>query len=254
MFEAAEMQLIRANPNALQKFEELLDKLSIPRPDWRGNEFRIYEKLDEEITKKICGLMKSDTTIDGYTNLLKLGGVPYDYSESYNQLLGMVVANRNKILRGLENLPKFVEVEVDAPPEPQPITPPRPKMKTITHEEHVTLKGPIIFGVLLIGVGLAFAFNFDDGIVMDEETIFVVIGAALIILGIIPAGLGVIGKTKSETVTVPVTEKVPTPQPVAQSVRQKQIVRKEVRPPFTRNELQKTLDVLAQVDKIVRAI
>ena len=245
MFEAAEMQLIRANPNALQKFEELLDKLSIPRPDWRGNEFRIYEKLDEEITKKICGLMKSYTTIDGYTNLLKLGGVPYDYSESYNQLLGMVVANRNKILRGLENLPKFVEVEVESSLEPQPITPSRPsqpKTKTITNEEHVTLKGPIFLGIFLIVVGLA------------VTVILGIFGVILIVLGVASLIAGVRGKTVQTSKTVTAEEKIPAPQPVAQPVKQKQIVRKEVKPPFSRNELQKTLDVLAQVDKIVRAI
>lgn len=252
MFTAATFQLIRKQP----EFDTLLKKLSI-KVDWAGDEFRVYDRLDAELTKKICGLMKSPTIIDGYMSLLDLGGVAYDYSETDNELLRKIIANGYKILRRLENLPKFVEVEVESSYEPQPITPPRPsqtKTKTVTHEEHITLKGPIILGVLLIGVGLAFAFNFDDGIVMDEETIYVVGGALSIALGIISAGLGLRGKTVRTTSSVPVTEKVPTPQPVAQPVRQKQIVRKEVKPPFTRNELQKTLDVLAQVDKIVRAI
>ena len=98
MFEAADMKLIRANPNCLQKFEELLIKLSID-----DKAFPDDEALDDRLTEKICDLMKSDTVIDGYTNLLKTGGIPYDYSESYNQLLGMVVSNRDKILNAIRN-------------------------------------------------------------------------------------------------------------------------------------------------------
>lgn len=240
MFTAATFQLIRKQP----EFEALLKKLSI-KVDWAGDEFRVYDKLDAELTKKICGLMKSSTIIDGYISLLDLGGVAYDYSETDNELLRKIIANGNKILRGLENLPKFVEVEVEQSPEPQPVTPPpppRPKMKTITHEEHVILKGPIILGLFLIVVGLVLTFTLGPfGIIA------IVLGAASLIAGIR-------GKTVRTTETVPVEEKTVVLQPVAQSVRQKQIVRKEVRPPFTRNELQKTLDVLTQVDKIVRAI
>ncbi len=243
MFVAVEFQNMRSRcPSEL---ENLLKKLSISKPDWSGDEYRIYEKLDNDITKKICALMKSSSVIEGYTNLLKLGGVAYDYSETDNELLRKIIANGDKILRGLENLPKFVEVEVESAPEPQPITPPRPsqpKTKTVTNEEHVTLKGPIFLGVLLIVAGLILTFTLSPfGIIS------IVLGAASLIAGIR-------GKTKRETVTVTAEEKIPAPQPVAQPVRQKQIVRKEVRPPFTRNELQRVLDVLAQVDKIVRAI
>ena len=253
MFTAATFQLIRNN--CQKELDTLLKKISI-KVDWAGDKFRVYDRLDAELTKKICGLMKSPTIIDGYMSLLDLGGVAYDYSETDNKLLGKVVANKEKILHGLENLPKFVEEEVivESQPIQQKAPPIQQKTKTVTNEEHVTLIGPIILGVFLIVAGLALAFNFDDGIVMDEETKWVVIGATLIIFGIFSAGLGVNGKTIRTTVTVPVKEKPVVPQPVAQPVKQKQIVRKEVKPPFTRNELQKTLDVLAQVDKIVRAI
>lgn len=243
MFVAVEFQNMRSRcPSEL---ETLLKKLSLSMPDWSGDEYRIYEKLDNDITKKICALMKSSSVIEGYTNLLKLGGVFYDYSETDNELLRKIVANGDKILRGLENLPKFIEVEVEQSPEPQPIMPSRPsqpKTKTITNEEHVTLKGPIFLGIFLIVVGLAVTFMLG------------IFGVILIVLGAASLIAGVRGKTKRETVTVPVKEKIPAPQPVAQPVRQKQIVRREVKPPFTRNELQRVLDVLAQVDKIVRAI
>ena len=97
MFSAAEMQLIRAN--CLNEFEKLLKRLSIPTPDWNAkDEFKIYDDVDADLTDRICKLMKSETLYDGYTNLLKLGGVSYDYSESYNQLLDMIIANRDKII------------------------------------------------------------------------------------------------------------------------------------------------------------
>ena len=241
MFVAAEFQSIRRLcPSEL---ETLLKKLSISKPDWSGDEYRIYEQLDNDITRKICAAMKSSSVIEGYTNLLKIGGVSYDYSETDNELLRKIVANGDKILRGLENLPKFVEVEVPSEPQPQP-TPSRhsqPKTKTVTNEEHITLKGPIILGVVLIVVGFAGTFILGIG------------GIMLALLGVASLIAGVRGKTVKTTTTVPVEEKIsPPPQPVNQPARQ--IVRKEVKPPFTRNELQKVLDVLAQVDKIVRAI
>ena len=242
MFVAVEFQNMRSRcPSELEK---LLEKLSIRIPDWSGDEYRIYEKLDNDITKKICALMKSSSVIEGYTNLLKLGGVTYDYSETDNELLRKVIANGDKILRGLENLPKFVEVEV--PPEPQPQQqPPRlsqPKTKTVTNEEHITLKGPIILGVFLIVAGLVVMFKFDSNI---GGIILAVLGAASLIAGIR-------GKTVRTSKTVTVDEDPTPPPPVNQPARR--IVRKEVKPPFTRNELQKVLDVLVQVDKIVRAI
>ena len=241
MFVAVEFQNMRSRcPSEL---ETLLKKLSVPKPDWSGDEYRTYEQLDNDITRKICAAMKSSSVIEGYTNLLKLGGVSYDYSETDNELLDKIISNGDKILRGLENLPKFVEVE--APPEPQSQQPPprhsQPKTKTVTQEEHITLKGPIILGVVLIIVGLAAIFALGIG------------GIILAVLGVASLIAGVRGKTVKTTTTVPVEEKIsPQPQPVNQPVRR--FIRKEVKPPFTRNELQKVLDVLAQVDKIVRAI
>ena len=243
MFVAAEFQSMRRI--CLTELEKLLKIFSIQVPDWSGDEYRIYEKLDTELERKTCALMKSSSIIEGYTNLLKLGGIGYDFSELDSELLRKIVANKEKILRGLENLPKFIEVEVEQSPEPQPIMPSRPsqpKTKTITNEEHVTLKGPIFLGIFLIVVGLAVTFMLG------------IFGVILIVLGAASLIAGVRGKTVQTSKTVTVEEKIPAPQPVAQPVRQKQIVRREVKPPFTRNELQRVLDVLAQVYKIVRAI
>ena len=239
MFTAATFQLIRNNCQT--EFDTLLKKLSI-KVDWAGDEFRVYDNLDAELTKKISGLMKSPTIIDGYMSLLDLGGVAYDYSETDNELLRKIVANGDKILRGLENLPKFIEVEV--PLEPQPQQPPRhtqSKTKTVTNEEHVTLKGPIILGIVLILAGAAATFMLG------------IFGVILVVLGVASLIAGVRGKTVRTTSTVPVEEKI-SPQPPTVNQPARRIVRKELKPPFTRNELQKVLDVLAQVDKIVRAI
>lgn len=95
MFTATTFQIIRKR--CLPEFESLLDRLAIS-VDWSGDEFRTYDKLDVELTEKICGLMKSPTIIDGYMNLLDLGGVAYNYSELDNELLGKVVDNKEKIL------------------------------------------------------------------------------------------------------------------------------------------------------------
>ena len=89
MFTLATFQLIRKNCQA--EFEALLKKLSI-KVDWAE-----HDRLDAELTEKICGVMKSPTIIDGYMNLLDLGGIAYSYNEP-DELLGKVVANKDKIL------------------------------------------------------------------------------------------------------------------------------------------------------------
>ena len=61
------------------------------------NIYRVYEELDADLMRQICALMKSPSVIVGYTTLLDIGGVAYDYSETDNELLAKVVANRNKI-------------------------------------------------------------------------------------------------------------------------------------------------------------
>ena len=94
MFTTATFQLMKKHCST--EFENLLSKLGII-PDWSGDEFRIYDKLDADLTEKICGLMKSQTIIDGYMNLLDLGGIAYSYNEP-EELLGKVVANKDKIL------------------------------------------------------------------------------------------------------------------------------------------------------------
>lgn len=94
MFTSATFQLIQKHCST--EFKNLLARLEI-EVNWSGDEFRIYDKLDADLTEKICGLMKSSTIIDGYMNLLDLGGIVYSYNEP-DELLGKVVANKDKIL------------------------------------------------------------------------------------------------------------------------------------------------------------
>ncbi len=239
MFTAAEIQLIRAH--CPSDFDALLRELSVS-VDWSGDEYRVYEKLDDDISRRLSEQMKSSSVTAGYMTLLKLGGVPCDYSDTDNELLAKIVANKNKILRGLETLPKFVETEETHTISPQPKPPStQTRMQTVTKEEHFTLAGPIILGVILIVAGVIVVFNFDS----------TVGGAVLAVLGLMSATAGIRGKTVRTTSSVPVTEKVPdVPQPVKKATP----VRKEIKPPFTSQELQKILDMLTQVDKIVRAI
>ena len=244
MFTPTKLQFIRKKSPT--DFDALLSRLAIAIDNTIDDEDKLYEKIDDDLTRKLSALMKSPSVIAGYTTLLKLGGVAYDYSQTDNELLAKIVANKSKIQRGFENLPKFVEVEVDVPAaEPQPIQQPstQTKMRTVTHEEHRTLPGPIILGIVLIVAGAVAAFIFDS-------TIGGIIAA---LLGIASIVAGVRGKTIRTTETVSVVEKIPVPQNVNQPARKK-IVRKEAKMSFTPNELQKIFDVLTQLNKIVRAI
>ena len=100
MFTASAFSLMRQNCPA--ELNELLRLLKINyKPDWEhGDEFKIAEKLDDEINKKICALLKSDSDLAGYAKLLDMGGIGFSVSETRKERLGKILANRNKILQG----------------------------------------------------------------------------------------------------------------------------------------------------------
>lgn len=100
MFTASAFSLMRKNCPA--ELNELLRLLKINyKPDWEhGDEFKIAEKLDDEINKKICALLKSDSDLAGYAKLLDMGGIGFSVSETRKERLGKILANRNKILQG----------------------------------------------------------------------------------------------------------------------------------------------------------
>lgn len=98
MFTADEFQLIRSH--CLPDLEKFLKQISVPIPNWNsGDEFRIYDKVGGEITNKMCRLLKSNSVVEGYTKLLKLGNISYDFSETDNELLEKIISNKEKIFQ-----------------------------------------------------------------------------------------------------------------------------------------------------------
>ena len=99
MFTVDEFQLIKKR--CLPELEKLLQKISIPTPDFDGaDEFKIYDRLGGEITNKMCCLLKSNSVVEGYTKLLKLGKIGYDFSETDDELLEKIINNKEKIFQG----------------------------------------------------------------------------------------------------------------------------------------------------------
>ena len=245
MFTADEFQLIRSH--CLPDLEKFLKQISVSIPNWNsGDEFKIYDKLGGEITSKMCRLLKSNSIVEGYTKLLKLGKIGYDFSETDNELLNKVVTNKNKILQGVENFSVSEPIERPAPPPPSSVqkTISQPTTKTVTKTEHAILMPPIILGAVLIVVALICLLAFDSGIICG----------ILALAGIISAGLGLRGEDKKITVTVPVeSAKIQNsaPPPVAKPVAP---VRQEKKAPFTQSELKEIFNVLTTVNKIFHAI
>lgn len=96
MFTPTELQFIRKKSPT--DFDALLSRLAIAIDNTIDDEDKLYEKIDDDLTRKLSALMKSSSVIAGYTTLLELGGIVYDYSETDNELLAKIVANREKIL------------------------------------------------------------------------------------------------------------------------------------------------------------
>ena len=221
MFTAAEFRLIQKN--CPEKLDALLENLRIKKSDWNsGNEFKIYEKLDDEIVSRVCRLMKSESIIDGYTNLITLGGLQFNYSETDNELLATILQNKEKITRGAIQA---------AQSEPTTVTESQPQKVQKTIEKKVLLPGFIVAGIVLIIAGIALSDFIGT------------IGAGIaVILGLVSAALGFKGKIEKETVEV---EGAPV---------QKKVVSETKIAPFTRTEIQQIFEVLTQINKIVRAI
>lgn len=117
MFTAAEFRLIREK--CPEKLESLLDNLSIEKPNWNGDdEFASYAALDDKIVDSLCAKLKSESIIDGYTKLMTLGGLPFDYSETDNELLAAILTEQEKIQSNLTD--KISTYEPVEPVEPTP--------------------------------------------------------------------------------------------------------------------------------------
>ena len=220
MFTAAEYRRIRER--SLAELRALLSALEISEPDWEaGNEFRTYEALDEEIVKRLCRLMKSDNVINGYVKLLGLGGISVDYSETDNELLDMIVRNRDAIARGAVQVIRAEPTTVET----------RPLQRVRKVERTESIGGLIVGGLMMIVVAVVLMIN-------DVNPIAAGISG---VAGVIAAGLGLKGRTVVEEATV---EETPAPT-----------VKAETKPtPFTATEIQRALDILSRADKIVRSL
>lgn len=97
MFTASAFNSIRRN--CPENLDELLQLLCIEKPDWdHGDEFEIAQELDDEINKKICALLKSDSDLEGYAKLLDMGGIKFSVNETRKERLTKILDNRDKIL------------------------------------------------------------------------------------------------------------------------------------------------------------
>lgn len=219
MFTAAEFRLIREK--CLSDFQKLLAMLNINEPNWNGgDEFRIYEKVDDEIVNRVCRLMKSESIIEGYTNLMTFGGLHFDYSETDNELLATIIQNKDSVMRGA------TQAIVQSTPQ---VTTSKPQKITKTVEKKILLPGFIVVGILLIIVGIALSDSIGT------------IGAGIAgVLGFISLALGFKGKIIQETITV---DGAPVQTQVNSSEVQKA--------PFTQSEIQKVIEVLTQINKVV---
>lgn len=103
MFTAAEFRLIFEN--CPEKLDALLSNLKIKKPILnKDDEFKIYAELDDKIINSLCEKMKSESIIDGYTKLMNLGNLHFDYSETDNELLETILAEQKKIQTRLEKI------------------------------------------------------------------------------------------------------------------------------------------------------
>ena len=221
MFTAAEYRLIRGG--CLSDLQKLLAMLNISEPNWNGgDEFRIYEKVDDEIINRVCRLMKSESIIDGYTKFMKFGNLHFDYSETDNELLATILKNKNSVMHGATQAVQSTQEKV-VETKPQKIT------KTV--EKKIFLPGFIVVGVMFIIVAVV--------LMIQDLTIGAVIAG---VLGLISSAFGINGKTVKENVEV---NGAPV-QKQTNSVIQKA--------EFTNAEIQKVFEVLSQIHKIICSI
>ncbi|MBQ9487427.1 MAG: hypothetical protein IJU91_06480 [Selenomonadaceae bacterium] len=100
--------------------ESLLDNLGIEKPNWNGdNEFASYAALDDKIVDSLCAKLKSESIIDGYTKLMTLGGLPFDYSETDNELLAAILTEQEKIQSNLTDKISTYEPVESVEPTPE---------------------------------------------------------------------------------------------------------------------------------------
>ena len=100
MFTASHFKLMRKKSPS--EFEELLNMLQVTKPDFENcDEYEIYEKLDKDIEDRLKTQMKSKFMSEVYSKLLQIVGINFSRSETPNQQINKILANRERILSRL---------------------------------------------------------------------------------------------------------------------------------------------------------
>ena len=228
MFNATEFRQIRkVCPDDLAN---LLQQLGIAVPEWDSeDEFKIYARLDDRITDKLSRLMKTDSVIGGYMELLSLGGVDFSFSETDNALLNKVVSNRDKVISGATRpgAPKK-----KASPKVAAAT--AKKVRRIEQAQIST--GSVVMGGVVAIVGIGFFATGNP-----------ILGGVTVAAGGLGVAIGLKGKTVVREVVIE------TPK-TTQQEKVQETAATSSQPPFSEMEIKKVLAVLNQVNKIVQAI
>ena len=118
MFTANEFRSIREKCPEL--LETLLNELNVKLPNFeKVDEFEIYKNLDEEISNRLCEFLKSNDVISGYINLLEIGKVSFDFSQSEKTLLRKIIDAETDIRNACNIVP---DEEIFEPEEILPVT------------------------------------------------------------------------------------------------------------------------------------
>ena len=136
--------------------DKLLRQLNIPIPDFAHFNDNDYTSLNKKIYQKICEMMDSQSDIEGYEKLLKLGGMERN-NDTRRECIARIVANREKILQE-------VTKQTD---------------DKISDETNSSSYLPLIIGIIFLAVGISYA------LISDEPNFFIISAGCIIGLAII---------------------------------------------------------------------
>lgn len=98
MFVVAEIKSLIRNKESRNKFIDLLNFLDIKTLENREftnfDNFDYYQKLGDELQKKICEKLKSNDIFEGLENLLKISKIEYRDSETFRKLIEKICLNK----------------------------------------------------------------------------------------------------------------------------------------------------------------
>ena len=240
------------------------------------NDFQSYDDyydLDNKITSKVCDNLKSDSIIDGYTKLLKIGKVNFNYDETDNELLNKIIENKQRIIDGNNEIIEQTKCQAVMPQ-------PQVEQKSVDKSEKIEIKCSKLSSCRYFGLKEKF-YSFRNFVVnkarfsikdrdegqslLDTLTAKIDLTSNLMVKNdefvttsiddlkeIISQQLK--SKTEGESILICIEARKlpqiiktkpepvkPTPPPIKE-------------PPFTQEELEKVFDLLETINKIVKTI